>query len=95
MYDNTSSSEGSLRQSATQSSRPLTATSTEERQADQAEREAEARMHLPDYVEARGVLLPATEYLRQAVETAMAQQILHGDLLVIVSCMISTFSTTR
>lgn len=41
-------------------------------------------MHLPDYVEARGVLLPATEYLRQAVTAATAQGALTGDLLITV-----------
>lgn len=42
-------------------------------------------MHLPDYVEARAVLVPATEYLRQAITAATAQTELTGDLLVTVS----------
>jgi hypothetical protein len=82
LYDNSSSSEGS--HSASSAHKAGASTSAEERSTDAAEREAEARMHLPDYVEARGVLLPATEYLRQAVDAASAQQTLTGDLLVTV-----------
>ncbi|KAK5013890.1 hypothetical protein LTR60_003631 [Cryomyces antarcticus] len=55
--------------------------SEEERQASQAAIEAEARLHTADYVEARGILLPATEYLNKAVEAAQAQNMLTGDLL--------------
>ncbi|KAF2270382.1 hypothetical protein CC78DRAFT_573656 [Lojkania enalia] len=55
--------------------------SEEEQQAFRAEREAEDRLHTADYVEARGILLPATEYLKRAVNTAQAQNKIHGDLL--------------
>ena len=71
------------------SSRPRTTSSSEERQADRAAQEAEARMHLPDYVEARGVLLPATEYLRQAITAATEQRILTADLLLVVRLIIT------
>lgn len=47
--------------------------------------EAEDRLHTADYVEARGILLPATEYLKRAVDTARAQETLSGDLLATVS----------
>lgn len=47
--------------------------------------EAERRADTPDYVEARGHLLPAAEYLEQAVDVATAQQALTGDLLTMVS----------
>jgi len=38
--------------------------------------EAETRLHTQDYVEARGILLPAIEYLRRAVEQADTEE--HG-----------------
>ncbi|KAF2099342.1 hypothetical protein NA57DRAFT_74843 [Rhizodiscina lignyota] len=82
VHDNTSSSGSSHSPTRTLASRARTTASSEERQADRAAHEAEARMHLPDYVEARGVLLPATEYLRQAVAAATEQRILTGDLLL-------------
>lgn len=47
--------------------------------------EAEARLHTADYVEARGILLPATEYMAEAVEAATAQGVISGDLLATVS----------
>ena len=47
--------------------------------------EAESRLHTADYVEARGILLPAVEYLRRAVEMARTQDKLTGDLLSLVS----------
>lgn len=47
--------------------------------------EAEARLHTADYVEARGILLPATEYLSKAAESAEEQGIIDGPLLVRVS----------
>lgn len=47
--------------------------------------EAEARLHTADYVEARGILLPATEYFSKAVESAEEQGIIDGPLLARVS----------
>jgi hypothetical protein len=46
--------------------------------------EAEQRLHTADYVEARGILLPAVDYLRRAVEQAGAQDSLSGPLLITV-----------
>lgn len=63
----------------------------DERQAEmassisQGSEEAEQRLHTADYVEARGILLPAVDYFRQAVENARAGDSLTGPLLVAVS----------
>ncbi|KAF2831789.1 hypothetical protein CC86DRAFT_402285 [Ophiobolus disseminans] len=43
--------------------------------------EAEERLHTADYVEARGILLPAIEYFQRAVDTARSQDIVTGTLL--------------
>ena len=51
---------------------------------EQAQREAEARVGTADYVEARGFLQPATDYVRRAVEEAASQEILTGPLLNLV-----------
>ena len=59
--------------------------SEEERQAAAATAEAERRAGTQDYVEARGLLQPATEYLERAVAAASAQRALSGDLLTTVS----------
>ncbi|RMY13209.1 hypothetical protein D0868_02141 [Hortaea werneckii] len=45
---------------------------------------AERRVGLADYVEARGYLQAASEYLERAVAAAPAQRALSGDLLVTV-----------
>lgn len=47
--------------------------------------EAERRAGTSDYVEARGYLQPATEYLERAVGVATAQRAVSGDLLATVS----------
>ena len=47
--------------------------------------EAERRVGTADYVEARGFLQPATEYLERAVAAASNQDAISGDLLVKVS----------
>lgn len=47
--------------------------------------EAERRVGTADYVEARGFLQPATEYLERAVSAAASQNALSGDLLAKVS----------
>ncbi|KAF2187838.1 hypothetical protein K469DRAFT_568615 [Zopfia rhizophila CBS 207.26] len=62
------------------SERPLSK-SEEERQAARAAAKAEDQVHTADYVEARGILLPATEYLKRAVDVARAQGMLTGTLL--------------
>lgn len=50
--------------------------------------EAERRAGTSDYVEARGFLQPATEYLERAVAVATAQRAVSGDLLATVSIAI-------
>lgn len=55
-------------------------------QTSQSSEEAEQRLHTADYVEARGLLLPAVDYLRRAVVQAISQKLLSGSLLVTVSC---------
>lgn len=50
----------------------------------QAQRDAQARVGTPDYVEAREFLQPATDYLRRAVEEAASQESLTGPLLNLV-----------
>ncbi|KAI9695472.1 MAG: hypothetical protein M1820_008574 [Bogoriella megaspora] len=58
-----------------------TTRSEDDREAARQAAEAEGRLGLPDYVEARGILNPATEYFNLAVEYAREQNILEGDLL--------------
>jgi hypothetical protein len=73
-----SGSEGSRKYSGA-SNGPLSA------EDEQAQREADARLGTPDYVEARGILQPSTDYLRRAVDEASSQGSLTGQLLVMVS----------
>jgi hypothetical protein len=64
---------------------PLPSSNSEsERQAARAAVEAEERLHTADYVVARGLLLPATEYLGRAGDTALAQGNQTGGLLTLV-----------
>ncbi|KAL6241023.1 hypothetical protein RBB50_012118 [Rhinocladiella similis] len=57
-------------------------TSSEEaREADRANVEADTRAHTADYVEARGMLIPAVDFLSRAVEVSEAGGSLTGDLL--------------
>lgn len=49
--------------------------------------EAERRVGTADYVEARGLLQPATEYLERAVAAASNQDVMYGDLLAKVRCL--------
>ena len=51
--------------------------------------EAELRLHTSDYVEARGILLPATDFLSQAVTAAESQGCITGNLLAKVSFLAS------
>jgi len=60
----------------------LSYTSSEDaREAERAAVEADARAHTADYVEARGLLLPAVEYFARAVNTAERNGLLRGELL--------------
>lgn len=61
--------------------------SDDERDAAAAAAEADARLHTADYVEARGMLLPAAEYFGRAVRAAETQRLLNGDLLALVSAL--------
>lgn len=61
----------------------------EDRQSAATRAEAERRAGTEDYVEARGFLQPATEYLERAVAAATAQRALSGDLLTTVRLFIN------
>jgi hypothetical protein len=64
------------------SGRVSSITSSEDaREAARQTVEADARAGSADYVEARGMLLPATEYLQQAVEAAAAQHPRQSDAM--------------
>lgn len=63
---------------------PLSA-SEEDRQTKRSNAEAESRLYTSDYVEARGVLLPAIEYLKHAVDAARTQNRITGEILATVS----------
>ncbi|KAI9813062.1 MAG: hypothetical protein M1827_004282 [Pycnora praestabilis] len=56
--------------------------SDDARDAARATAEATVRLGAADYVEARGILQPATEYLARAVQAAESQGIVTGQLLV-------------
>ncbi|KAK3675683.1 hypothetical protein LTR78_004324 [Recurvomyces mirabilis] len=71
-----SSSEGSSQWSA-----PSMTTSDDERQSAAAKAEAERRSGTADYVEARGSLQPAIDYLERALAAATAQRSLSGEML--------------
>jgi len=53
----------------------------EARDAERAISEADARAHTADYVEARGMLIPAVDYFVRAVELAERDSTLTGELL--------------
>jgi hypothetical protein len=80
-----SSSNGSSQRSGSQLSASRMTSSEEDRQSAAATAEAERRAGTQDYVEAQGLLQPATEYLERAVTAATAQSALSGDLLATVS----------
>lgn len=86
--DSSSSSSGSQRSgSQTQrspSSRAAGTSAEQERQAAATAKEGERKAGTADYVEARGFLQPATEYLDRAVAAASSQRVLSGDLLATV-----------
>ncbi|KAF2682817.1 hypothetical protein K458DRAFT_341694 [Lentithecium fluviatile CBS 122367] len=60
---------------------PPLSSSEEQRRIVKATIEAEDRLHAAEYVEARGILLPAIEYLKHAVDAAISQDKLSGTLL--------------
>jgi hypothetical protein len=63
---------------------PPPSSSEEQRRVIRATIEAEDRLHSAEYVEARGLLLPAVDYLKHAVEAAGSQDKLSGKLLSMV-----------
>ncbi|KAF2836394.1 hypothetical protein M501DRAFT_1033910 [Patellaria atrata CBS 101060] len=77
-----SSSGGSVRATTTALSH---STEDEYQQDVQSYATAQRILHSADHVEARGLLLPATEYFRQAVALAEAQDQVSGDLLVLAA----------
>lgn len=83
-----SSSSGGSQQGASQrstQSRTTGSSSEQSRKAAAAAKEAERKAGTADYVEARGFLQPATEYLDRAIAAASSQRVLSGDLLSTVS----------
>lgn len=80
--DGSSSSSGDSSQRSVKS----ITSSEDERQNTAATAEAERRSGTQDYVEARGFLQPATEYLERAVAAATEQSMLSGGLLAKVYC---------
>jgi hypothetical protein len=59
--------------------------SDEARDAARAAAEADTRLHTADYVEARGILLPSTEYFTRAIAVADRRETPTGGLLALVS----------
>jgi hypothetical protein len=76
--------QGSSSSGSAGSQDPPLSSSEEQRRAIKATIEAEDRLHSADYVEARGILLPAVEYLKHAVDAAVLRNDLSGSLLSMV-----------
>lgn len=81
--DSGSSSGGSSQRSGGSQQRP-SSSSKRSKEQEAAAKEAERKAGTADYVEVRGFLQPATEYLDRAVQAASAQRVLSGDLLATV-----------
>jgi hypothetical protein len=58
--------------------------SDDAREAERAVQDADARAGTADYVEARGMLLPSTEYFQRAVTAAERREAVTGELLSLV-----------
>jgi hypothetical protein len=67
---------------------------SQSRPSSESATEAERRVGTADYVEARGFLQPATEYLERAVAAASNQDATSGDLLAKVCCRVLIISAT-
>ncbi|KIW25355.1 uncharacterized protein PV07_08540 [Cladophialophora immunda] len=76
-----SSSSGSSGRPQSLSERLSYSTAEESRDAERATAEADARAHTADYVEARGMLIPAVDYFSRAVDVAERDGELAGELL--------------
>ncbi len=80
-----SSSSGSSSQRPASSAGRMSFTSSDDaRENARAIIEADARASTSDYVEARGMLLPSTEYFQRAVTAAERRNVLTGELLSLV-----------
>ena len=80
-----SSSSGSSGRPRSLSDRFAYSSSEEARDAERATAEADARAHTADYVEARGMLIPAVDYFSRAIDVAERNGQLTGELLSEVS----------
>lgn len=76
-----SSSSGSSGRPQSLPDRFAYSSSEEARDAERATAEADARAHTADYVEARGMLIPAVDYFSRAIEVAERAGLLTGELL--------------
>ncbi|ETI20479.1 hypothetical protein G647_08516 [Cladophialophora carrionii CBS 160.54] len=76
-----SSSSGSSGRPQSLSDRFAYSSSEEARDAERATAEADARAHTADYVEARGMLIPAVDYFSRAIEVGERDGVLAGELL--------------
>jgi hypothetical protein len=65
----------------------------EARDAERATAEADARAGTADYVEARGMLIPAVDHFSRAIQVAERQNEVTGDLLAEVREKFSFFGT--
>jgi|SRR5579871_314188 len=86
--EESSSSSSSAGTTRRPNSDPTNVTRTEEVQRSSRrtrDQDAETRLHSEEYVEARGLLLPATEYLTRAVDEGDRQGITDGSLFVTAS----------
>ncbi|KAI9741109.1 MAG: hypothetical protein M1834_002822 [Cirrosporium novae-zelandiae] len=85
--DGSSSSSGSLlnHRVNTSTSSIIYTASDDERDNVQATVDADSRLHNADYVEARGMLLPATDFFRRAVDIAEARGLVTGELLALAA----------
>lgn len=76
-----SSSSGSSGRPQSLGDRCSYSTAEEARDAERATAEADARAHTADYVEARGMLIPAVDYYSRAVAAAERDGTVTGELL--------------
>jgi hypothetical protein len=76
-----SSSSGSSGRPQSLSDRLAYSSSEEARDAERATAEADARAHTADYVEARGMLIPAVDHFARAIEVAERNGEPSGELL--------------
>jgi hypothetical protein len=83
--------QSSMSSGSAESQDPPLSSNEEQRRVIRATIEAEDRLHSAEYVEARGLLLPAIDYLKHAVEVAGSQDKLSGKLLSMVCSALSGY----